>query len=225
MSIVVEETQDLAHLRDKAARVEQLMAAGERARAEQRGEWYRRLEDAVLDLSHALPEGTEDYDARKLLEFQVGLRRAIDADPDAADKRGEVELAAIRMTDVARRIGRRLEHSELDDPRAAADFIFETLRGAGVTDLGRLFGVSTKTVNAWKAGGPVTRNARRVVVLAQVLTYLRASMTPAGLVMWFDAPRHQLDGGTPLELLDDDEANARELLLSLARGARGQLAS
>ena len=96
----------------------------------------------------------------------------------------------------------------------AADFIFETLRGAGVTDLGRLFGVSTKTVNAWKAGGPVTRNARRVVVLAQVLTYLRASMTPAGLVMWFDAPRHQLDGGTPLELLDDDEANARELLLA-----------
>ena len=35
----------------------------------------------MLDLSYALPEGTEDYDARKLLEFQVGLRRAIDADP------------------------------------------------------------------------------------------------------------------------------------------------
>ena len=64
-----------------------------------------------------------------------------------------------------------------------------------------------------------------MVVLAQVLTYLRASITPAGLVMWFDAPRHQLDGATPLELLDEDEANARERLLSLARGARGQLAS
>ncbi len=225
MSIVVEETQDLAHLRSKAARVERLMTVGERAGADQRWDWYRRLEDAVVDLSYALPEGTEDYDGRKLLEFQVGLRRAIDADPAARDEHGDVELAALRMADVARRISRRLEHSELDDPRAAADFIFDTLRGIGVTDLARLLGVSTKTVNAWKAGGPVTRNARRVVVLAQVLTYLRASMTPGGLVMWFDAPRHQLDGSTPLELLNEHEANARALLLSLARGARGQLAS
>ena len=221
MSIVVEQTQDLAHLRNKAAQVEQLMAAVQRRRAKQRWDWYRRLEDAVLDLSYALPEGTEDYDARKLLEFQVGLRRAIDADPGAGDERGEVELAALRMADVARRIGRRLEHSELDDPRAGADFIFETLPGIGVTDLSRLLGVSTKTVNAWKAGGPVTRNAKRVVVLAQLLSYLRASISPAGLVMWFDAPRPQLDGATPLELLNEDEANARELLVSLARGARG----
>lgn len=225
MSIVLEQTQELAHLRDKASQVEELVTVGERTGSDLRRDWYRHVEDAVLDLSYALPEGTEDYDARKLLEFQVGLRRAIDADPDARDERGEVELAALKMADVARRIGRRLEHSELDDPRAAADFIFDTLRGVGVTDLARLLGVSTKTVNAWKAGGPVTRNGRRVVVLAQLLTYLRASMTPAGLIMWFDAPRGQLDGSTPLELLDEDEAKARELLLSLARGARGQLAT
>lgn len=225
MSIVLEQTQELAHLREKASQVEELVTVGERTGLALRRDWYRQLEDAVLDLSYALPEGTEDYDARKLLEFQVGLRRAIDADPDARDERGEVELAALKMADVARRIGRRLEHSELDDPRAAADFIFDTLRGVGVTDLARLLGVSTKTVNAWKAGGPVTRNGRRVVVLAQLLTYLRASMTPAGLIMWFDAPRGQLDGSTPLELLDEDEAKARELLLSLARGARGQLAA
>ena len=221
MSVAVEETRELAPLRDMAGRVQELMVTADRGRAQQRQDWYRELEDAVLELSHALPQGIEDYDARKLLEFQVGLRRAIDADPDADDERGEVELASMRMADVARRIGRRLEHSELDDPRAAADFIFEALRGIGVTDLGRLLGVSTKTVNAWRTGGPVTRNARRVVVLAQVLTYLRASLTPAGLVMWFDAPRHQLHGRTPLELLDENEANARELLLSLARGARG----
>ena len=225
MSVAVEQTEDVAHLRVRAAEVQELLAAGERAGDERRWDWYRRLEDAVLDLSHALPEGTEDYDARKLLEFQLGLRRAIDADPDGGDERGEVALAALRMGDVARRIGRRLEHSLLDDPRAAADFILNTLPGVGVTELARLLGVSTKTVNAWKAGGPVTRNGRRVVVLAQVLTYLRASMTPTGLVMWFDAPRPQLNGGTPLALLDEDEANARELLLSLARGARGQLAN
>jgi hypothetical protein len=49
--------------------------------------WYQRLEDAVLDLSSALPEGTEDYDARKLFEFLVAVRRAIAADLDGVDGR------------------------------------------------------------------------------------------------------------------------------------------
>ncbi len=206
----------VAVLKHKAEQVEELVAP---APAEQRWEWYQRLEDAVLDLSNALPQGTEDYDARKLFEFLVGVRRAI-----AAEASGEIEVGTMMMGDVASRIARRLEHDALDDPRAAADFVFATLRGVGVGELSRLLGVSTKTVNAWKAGGPVARRADRVVVLAQLLTHLRASMTPVGLVMWFDAPRHQLDGRTPLELLDESEAGARERLMALARGARGQLA-
>lgn len=222
MIAVAEVGEQLAVLRDKADHVGELVAPPP---PERRWAWYQRLEDAVLDLSNALPEGTEDYDARKLLEFLIEVRRAISADADAIDADGEVELATLRMRDVALRIRRRLEHDSLDDPRAAARFVFTTLAGAGVGDLSRLLGVSTKTVNTWKLGGPVTRNAGRVVVLAQLLTYLRSSMTPVGLVMWFDAPRHQLGGRTPLELLDEDEASAREALLSLARGARGQLAS
>jgi hypothetical protein len=211
-------------LRHKAEQVEDLVSPprSEVQLAERRWAWYQGLEDAVLDLSNSLPEGTEDYDARKLFEFLIELRRAITADPEATD---DIELATIRMRDVVHRIGRRLEHNSLDDPQAAARSIFTTLSTIGVGDLARLLGVSTKTVNTWKAGGPVTRKAERVVVLAQLLTYLRASMTPRGLVMWFDAPRHQLGGRTPLEVLDENEAVARETLGSLARGARGQLAS
>lgn len=189
-----------------------------------RRRWYAQLEDAVLDLSTALPEGTEDYDARKLLEFLVELRRAIDADLDGRDERGEVELRAMMVRDAVRRIARRLAHDELDDPRAAVDFVLATLRGVGATDLARLLGVSTKTVGAWRAGRPVTRNAERAVVLAQLLSYLRTSLTPLGLVMWFDAERDQLGGRTPLEVLDAGPARAVEPLVALARGARGQLA-
>jgi hypothetical protein len=211
-------------LQHKAEHVEDLVSPprSEVRLAERSWAWYQGLEDAVLDLSNSLPEGTEDYDARKLFEFLIELRRAITADSDEDD---DVELATIRMRDVVHRIARRLEHNSLDDPQAAARSIFTTLSTIGVGDLARLLGVSTKTVNTWKAGGPVTRKAERVVVLAQLLTYLRASMTPRGLVMWFDAPRHQLGGRTPLEVLDDNEAVARETLGSLARGARGQLAS
>lgn len=236
MSAVAEIADQMGALRHKAEQVEALVTPArsqlERSPetdgpspAQRRWDWYQVLEDAVLDLSNSLPEGTEDYDARKLFEFLVGLRRAIDADPDALDADGEVDLATMMMHDVVHRIGRRLEHDELDDPRVAADSVFATLRGVGVGDLSRLLGVSTKTVNIWKAGGAVTRKATRVVVLAQLLTHLRASMTPVGLVMWFDAPRHQLGGHTPLQLLDEHEATAREALMSLARGARGQLAS
>jgi hypothetical protein len=128
------------------------------------------------------------------------------------------------MVDVVGRIERRLEHEPLDNPRDAADFIFQTLSGVGVSDLARLLGVSTKTVHAWKAGGPVTRNSERLVVVAQTLTHLRSSMTPAGLMMWFDAPRAQLDGASPVEMLNDNAPAAREPLTGLARGLRGQLA-
>jgi hypothetical protein len=235
MSAVAERDQ-IEVLRHKAEQVEEMVSpprsAPERRPAttpevpdvERRLSWYQGLEDAILDLSSSLPEGTEDYDARKLFEFLIELRRAITADPEAGDARGEVELATIKMRDVVHRIRRRLEHDALDDPNSAARSIFQTLSTIGVGDLSRLLGVSTKTVNTWKGGGPVTRKATRVVVLGQLLTYLRSSMTPMGLVMWFDAPRHQLGGRTPLELLDDDDAAAWEPLVALARGARGQLA-
>lgn len=161
--------------------------------------------------------------ARELLEFLIELRRAIAADPTATDGGGDVELAVMKLRDVLGRIGRGLEHNILDDPQVAAQYIFETLANIGVGGLARLLGVSTKTINTWKAGGPVTRKTQRLVMLAQLLTYLRSSMTPVGLVIWFDAPRPQLGGHTPL--LNENEAAARESLVALARGARGQLAS
>ena len=226
------DTRGLGSLRHKAERVRDLIGPPhlapvdddvERLR-EQRRRAYAVIEDGILDLSSALPQGTEDYDARKLFEFLVGLRRAIDADPDARDERGEVELHKLMMLDVLQRIERRLLHDELDDPRVAADFLFRTLERIPAGDLARLLGVSTKTVGAWRAGRPVTRNGERVVVLAQLVSYLRASLTPLGIVMWFDAPREQLAGRTPVELLGRGVAAAREPLVSLARGARGQLA-
>lgn len=201
--------QELGALLDPA----QVPAPDDRAR------WVAELEDRVYALSSALPEGTEDFDARRLWEMLHALRRATDAGTD-----DDLELAALMLGDVARRLGRRLLHDELDDPRAAADYVLRTLAPVPATDLARLLGVSTKTVGAWRAGRPVTRNTERVVLVAHVITYLRSSLTAAGLVQWFAAPRHQLGGRTPLEVLGADLAPAREALISLARGARGQLA-
>ncbi|MDQ3933332.1 MAG: hypothetical protein M3340_01730 [Actinomycetota bacterium] len=192
---------------------------------ERRAAWYQALENAVLDLSEALPRGAEDYEARKLFEFLIELRRAIDEDPDGEDRALGVELVTMQIADVIRRIERRLNATELDDPRRAADFVLGVLGEVKVTDVARLLGVTTKTIAAWKAGKPVSRNAERVILVAHLLDLLRSSMTPTGLVMWFDTRRAQLRGKTPRVMLDEDLPLARQRLTALARGtAAGQIA-
>src|SRR4051812_23915495 len=177
---------------------------------------YRRVEDAVLDLANALPAGTEDYEAKQLFVFLTELRRAID---DQAD----VALAAMRMADVARRLERRLAHAGLENPEEAVRFVFAQLEPLTVTEIARLFGVSTKTVGAWRAGKPVRQRVERVLLVAQLVSYLRYGMTATGLRLWFENPADQLGGKTPLELLEDP-GTAWEPLVAYARGGRGQLA-
>lgn len=195
------------------------------ASAKRRKNWFRELGDAILDLSTSLPQGTQDYDARKLFEFHYELGLAIENDPEALDAKGHVALAAARIRDVTTRISRRLTHNEFDEnPETAFLFISERLKPLPATELARILGVSTKTVGTWAAGGPVARKQRRVTIVARLVSDLIAGLTASGVAMWFDAPRGQLSGRTPLELLNENEAAAHEALVTLARGSRGQLA-
>jgi hypothetical protein len=221
-------------LRSKAELVEDLVersvdvrpAVDEKrtARAERRWGGYRTVENAVLDLTHALPAGTEDYDARQLFVFLTELRRAIEEDAKVTDEDGKVRLAAVRMADVARRMERRLEHAVLENPDEAARYVFAQLDSLGATDVARLLGVSTKTVGHWKAGKPVKQRVERVKLVAQLVSYLRYSMTQTGLLLWFENAADVLGGPSPLHLLDEDVREAWEPLVTYARGGRGQLA-
>src|SRR4051812_32906452 len=110
---------DLDALRAKVEHVEDVVTPpasddeqpqGRASRAARRLAWYRGVEDAVLDLSNAMPEGLEDFDVRKLLESLVELRRLLDSDPAASDSDGEVELVTMQTADIVRRIRRRLLH-------------------------------------------------------------------------------------------------------------------
>lgn len=234
MTTTAQATPDLEELREKAEHIEDLVTppqsveeqpnAERLSRPERRQEWRRRVVDAVLDLSNSMPQGIEDYDVRKLLEQVVELGQLMDGDLEACDADGEVELATMRMADIARRIHRRLVREQLDDPQVAVKMVLDGLERIPVSELARLLGVSTKTVRAWQRGNPVRQNARRVVLVAELLSSLRSSMTALGVVMWFDAERDQLGGDTPLERLEKDTDAAREPLIGLARGARAQLA-
>jgi uncharacterized protein YeeX (DUF496 family) len=202
-------------------------AKAERTRAKRRDAWRRKVEDAVLDLANAVgrtPEVEASYEMSQLFGLLIALRRAIDEDPKVTDEQGRVELTTMKMADVARRLERHLEHSILDYPEEAAKFVFTHLDALDATTQAKLLGVSTKTVGGWKHGKPVRQNKDRVVLVAQVLTYLRHSMTQAGVRMWFENEVDRLGGKTPLSLLETGTPAAREKLIAFARGGRGQLA-
>jgi hypothetical protein len=62
------------------------------------------------------------------------------------------------------------------------------------------------------------------MLVAQLVWYLRYSMTATGLLLWFENPADQLGERSPLDLIDEDVAAAWAPLVAYARGGRGQLA-
>lgn len=49
-------------------------------------------------------------------------------------------------------------------------------------------------------------------------------MTSRGVALWFEASRAQLDGRSPLQVLDEEDKHAQLEVLELASGSRAQLA-
>jgi hypothetical protein len=185
----------------------------------------RDLEDHILDLARLLPEGTEDYLARKLFELVIPLRRRLEELAGQPDQELRLQHLLAQMRDVVDLLARRQEHVELDDANAAAAAALGWLEGVPAKEIGRILGVTEKTVGAWRGANVprVTRNSARVVLVAQLLSYIRGSWTPRGRGAWFLAEHPALDGARPIDLLDRDVASAREPLRRLARATRGQL--
>lgn len=221
-------------LRSKAEHVESLVekSIDERPSAEEalsdrvqrRMTWYRLVQDALLDLANRLPDGTEEHEALQLFKLLTELGCEIADDADARDESRRIELTAMKIVDVLRRLARRLEHSVLEDPGEAARYVFVQLGALSANDLARLLGVSTKTVGAWRAGKPVRQKTERVKLVAQLVSYVRYSMTPTGVLMWFDNEADVLDGQSPMQIMDAGISSAWAPLVSYARGGRGQLA-
>ncbi len=201
------------------------LAVAARRRGEHRDleQGQRRLEDLVLDLSHALPAGTQDYEARVLFEHVLRLRRALEpAEPDLQ----EGLLVLIQLMGVLKRLERKLEHTRIEDPAEATQFVLDCLRGVPDGEVAELLGVSTRTLGNWRTGSvPRTQGADRLLLIAQVLMYLRPSMTPRGLALWFRSRNPGLDQLTPVQLLEKDLREAELRLRQVARGGRGQLAT
>ncbi|MGI8731373.1 MAG: hypothetical protein ACR2LK_15565 [Solirubrobacteraceae bacterium] len=181
---------------------------------------FRELEDAVLDLANTLPRAVGDAEAIPLMRFLADFRRALaDGDVNGA------ELAAAKVRDVVARLSRRMQKERFEDPRAAFAFIDQALDGQESKDIAGLVGVTPRTLSTWRGGGAVQSRRQRVRVVAELVGLLRTSMTPSGLLMWFEDAADALDGKPPIALLASDDRAAWARLTAYARGGGAQLAA
>lgn len=199
-------------------------AAARKQRVADRDRQFAGLREEVLQLARSPLWRAHDL-ARELLLTLEDLRAAVEADPDALDPEWREREAMMRMRVVIQAMVRQLDHAAIDSPPVAAKLVAETLADVEVGEVARLLGATSKSVENWRSGRveQIKRNPSRVALVGQLVYELRDSMTPRGVLMWFDRPREQFGGSTPRELLDANVADAAGKLLPLARGGRGQL--
>lgn len=195
-----------------------------RQRLRHRQRLFGELRDAVVTLARSPLWRAHDL-ARELLLTLEDLRSAIDADPKGEDPQWREREALMRMRVVIQAMVRQLDHGAIDSPPVAAKLVAETLADIEVGEVARLLGATTKSVDNWRRGrvDQIKRNPSRIALIGALVYELRASMTPRGILLWFDRPREQFGGRTPRELIDADVAVAAGKLMPLARGGRGQL--
>lgn len=193
-------------------------------RVRERDRWFEHLRTEVVAIARSPAWRDHDLTVELLLTLE-DLHRAIEADSDALDEGWHARMAMQIMRVVVMAMLRQIDHEAIDDPVYAAKLVIEEFRHIEAREVARLLGVSTKSVDNWRRGRveQIKRNPARISLIGQLVYELRNSWTPRGVLMWFDAPREQLGGRTPRELLDADVANATRRLIPLARGGRAQL--
>jgi hypothetical protein len=182
--------------------------------------------DGVLDIANGMPDGVDDPGVSRMLARAVDLQRTAADDEEGRDPQWKVRQAAVDLKDAVHLMERRLDRLRLDDPGEAASFVIEALPNISTQRVAQLLGVSPKTISQWR-GGKVTsikKEPDRVVLVGQLVRYLRSTWTPHGILAWFKTPRDALDGHSALHLIDSGDPEAWERLRELARGSRSQLA-
>jgi hypothetical protein len=189
-----------------------------------RQDFFDELRAAVIAVARSPAWRAHDL-ARELLLLVERLRDEIAEDPDADDPEWRQRETLQRMLVVLNTMVRQLEHDEIDRPERAAQFVVQALGDVEAIGIASLLETSPRMVAKYREGGvgEIRKNPNRLTLIGQLVNELRYSMTPRGVLLWFDAPMEQLDGRTPRELLDDDPVANRPALLALVRGGRAQL--
>jgi hypothetical protein len=189
-----------------------------------RDAWFAQLKDLIKSVTRSEIWQAHDL-ARELLITRDDLAEAIEADHDATDPEWRQRAALMRMKVVVEAMLRQLEHHAIDRPEHAAEFVATRLAEVGDAEIAQLLGTTPRMVGKYRTEGvkEIRKDPNRVTLIGQLVYELQNARTPRGVALWFEAPREALGEQTPLALIEQDVARARETLIPLARGGRGQL--
>lgn len=214
----VEERLEAPAERVEAAEVDDRIAARQR--------FFDELRTVVRSVAQSPAWRAHDL-ARQLLLLVEELRDAIEDDPEAEDLEWRQKETLQRLLIVLHTMVRQLEHDAIDRPEQAAHFVAKTLADVEDDSVATLLDTTTRMLRKYRDGDvtQIRKNPNRITLVGQLVNELQYSMTPRGVLLWFDAPMDALGGRTPRQLLDEDPVGNRSTLMSFARSGRAQLDS
>lgn len=209
MRAVMEIMTDISNPADAATEVARLnnRLAGEHTIPADVGDAVRELATAIERTAPARWEMIDPHHAVIVLHSALTAQRALD-DPRSATARDQLRIALESIRQSLAAIAEREPVSDERSPKEIVQWLAEKTE-VSQARLAALFKVSPRQFQRWISGSETTQpegeDARKVRAVARIVNQLRFVLTPAGTIDWFEWPRDDLGGRTPVELLDDPQ--------------------
>ena len=186
------------------------------------GSAHQRLANVgrrLADLKPQLEAADLSYEQRATLySALVDVNAAMNAEPGDLD-RFEAALVGIeRVRHVIRDALDEFVGGASADRRRLLQEMERSLPGVRQADIAELLAVDPRTIRRWTSEAGEAEH--RLQLVARLVAVLRHAWTPKGMLAWFHRPRRDLDGKSPIDLLDDP--SSERSLLSAARSSRTQ---
>ena len=170
---------------------------------------------------------SEDFDKEQVLSLSTAMLDIADIKddldgPNRLDALNELLINFERMRHVIRdALDEHVEGVEDNTGLITAELLAR-LPDASRADVGELLGIDRRTLLRWLQTDKAP--PRRLQVVARLVAVLRHNWTGEGRVAWFHRARRDLNGRTPLDLLQASSID-EDALIAAARSGRSQYAS
>lgn len=189
------------------------------------GDYFDRWRDTAARLSEAIDHAVPpSLDSDRLAEIRgelMAILRTV-ASYDRERPLDSLEGALLHLEAIRHVVRDMLDAHVADqhDARALVAGLQRTLPRMNRRDLGRLLGVSERSVQRVLASADPVEPTRRLLMISRLVALLSRGWTPEGVVAWFSRPRPELGGQSTLDVIDDP-VHEQEIV-SLARYGRAQ---
>lgn len=186
------------------------------------GSAQRRLVDVGNRLARLKPQlETADLSFEQratLYSALVDVNTAMNAAPGDLNRFESALIGIERIRHVIRDAIDEFVGGANADRRRLLHELDQSLPGIRQADVAELLAVDPRTIRRWAAepGEP----DHRLQLVARLVAILRHAWTPKGILAWFCRPRRDLDGLSPIDLLNDP--GSERALMSAARSSRNQ---